>query len=474
MLFTSAVFLLFFAVFYACYLLLRGHRTGQNVLLLVANYVFYGWWDWRFLSLLLLTTWIDFAAGRWMGRVSGGIPRRWILVGALAFNLGMLGFFKYFNFFTDSAVELCSALGFHADAPTIRILLPLGISFYTFQAVSYVVDVYRLKTKPTGSLLDFSIYVAFFPLLISGPIERSDHLLPQIAAPRRITLEQLNAGVFLILWGFFKKLVIADNIGPIADEVFDGYLQQGGLNVILGALAFAFQIYCDFSGYSDIARGLAKLMGFDLILNFKLPYFALSPSDFWRRWHISLSTWLRDYLYIPLGGNRGTKLQTFRNLMVTMLLGGLWHGAAWNFVLWGALPWRHFGHLSGCGARRRIGQSMANAILGARCSAPNAADVRPHPDRVVPFPGGVVSSNRIHVVPCRPGNQHFHLVVCRQTRLLRRSTHCSFKSSNMCITTSLRHCDSPWCCRSRSMRFSLLMMLMFGNVGANEFIYFQF
>jgi alginate O-acetyltransferase complex protein AlgI len=223
----------------------------------------------------------------------------------------------------------------HAGFVTLNIVLPVGISFYTFQTMSYTIDIYRRKLTPTRNLLDFALFVSFFPQLVAGPIERAVNLLPQITSRRRITSSQINAGLFLLVWGYYKKVVIADNVAKIADQIFNGYTQYHGLDLLIGTLAFTLQILCDFSGYSDIARGLAKLMGFDLMVNFKLPYFALNPSDFWLRWHVSLSSWLRDYLYIPLGGNRGGSARTQRNLALTMLLGGLWHGAAWHFVIWG-------------------------------------------------------------------------------------------------------------------------------------------
>jgi D-alanyl-lipoteichoic acid acyltransferase DltB (MBOAT superfamily) len=254
---------------------------------------------------------------------------------SIAINLSILGFFKYFNFFAESLADLASLLGFDLDPIFLNIILPVGISFYTFQTMSYTIDVFRKRLQPTNSLLNFALFVAFFPQLVAGPIERAVHFLPQIEKPRRIRAEQISSGFFLIIWGFFKKSFVGDNVGQIADRIFNNYQDFSGLDLIIGVLAFAVQIYADFSGYSDIARGLARLMGFELIVNFKLPYFALNPSDFWRRWHISLSTWLRDYLYIPLGGSRKGNGRTYLNLFITMLLGGLWHGAAWNFVLWG-------------------------------------------------------------------------------------------------------------------------------------------
>ncbi len=335
MLFQSFVFVRFFLLFYVIYLLLARNLKAQNLLLLIASYIFYGFWDWRFLSLLWLSTIIDFFVGKFLAQTEDIKRRKLLLAISVVSNLSILGFFKYFNFFAASLINLFNLVGLQADTITLNILLPVGISFYTFQTLSYTIDIYRRKLEPAKNLLDFGVYIAFFPQLVAGPIERASNLIPQVTAPRKIKAGQVNAGLFLILWGYFKKIVVADNAALIANQVFNNYRDYQGLDLIIGTLAFTLQIYGDFSGYSDIARGLAKLMGFELMVNFNLPYFAINPSDFWSRWHISLSSWLRDYLYLPLGGNRHGKFNTYRNLTLTMLLGGLWHGAAWNFVLWG-------------------------------------------------------------------------------------------------------------------------------------------
>ncbi len=358
MLFTSRVFIAFFVLVYATYLLLRHRHRAQNRLLLVASYVFYGYWDWRFLSLLVLSTLVDYVVGARMARSDRTAVRRALLTTSIVANLGILATFKYFNFFAENFAAALGAFGLHADFATLNIVLPVGISFYTFQSMSYTIDVYRRQLEPTRDLLDFALYVSFFPQLVAGPIERAVRLLPQITTPRTVCATGVNAGLFLIVWGYFKKVVIADNVAVVADTVFNNYAQHQGLDLVLGALAFTVQIYCDFSAYSDIARGLAKLMGFELMLNFRLPYFARTPSEFWQRWHVSLSSWLRDYLYIPLGGNRGGALRTNRNLLTTMVLGGLWHGAAWNFVIWGVFHgailviYRGFARFSGTVARQ--------------------------------------------------------------------------------------------------------------------------
>ncbi|HEY1038532.1 MAG TPA: MBOAT family O-acyltransferase, partial [Bacteroidia bacterium] len=336
MMFNSLSFLGFFIIVYSSYLLFRKNFKIQNLILLIASYYFYSCWDWRFLFLLVFSTFLDYFTGAKIfdAKTQKG-KKRW-LVTSIGINLGFLAFFKYYNFFIDSFADLTGRLGFHVSLPVLSIVLPVGISFYTFHGLSYVLDLYNNKITPERNFVNYSLFVSFFPLLVAGPIERATHLLPQISKPRSINADQVNAGLFLIVWGFFKKVVIADNLARISDQVFSHpQWDFSGIDLWLGVFAFMFQIYCDFSGYSDIGRGISKLMGFELLMNFKLPYFSKDPSEFWQRWHISLSGWLRDYLYIPLGGNKNGKLKTYRNLMITMILGGLWHGAAWTFVLWG-------------------------------------------------------------------------------------------------------------------------------------------
>ena len=341
MVFNSLQFLWFFPVVYALYRACtplfgveRGRRA-ENGLLLVASYYFYAAWDYRFLALLAASTIVDYSCGLAMDRLTRERQRRFVMALSIAFNLSLLGFFKYFNFFADNLAALAAVLGWHLDFVTLRVLLPIGISFYTFVTMSYVIDVYRRDIRPTRNFVDFAVFVAYFPHLVAGPILRATKLLPQIQRPRRITGEQIRGGLWLIAWGFFQKVFVADNLAPLASRVFAHGSHPAGVNVLLGVYAFAFQIYGDFAGYSNIARGTSKLMGIELIENFRFPYLVRTPQAFWRHWHISLSTWLRDYLYIPLGGSRGTEGRTRRNLMITMLLGGLWHGAAWTFVLWG-------------------------------------------------------------------------------------------------------------------------------------------
>lgn len=333
MVFNSLHFVGFFLVVYALYRVLP-HRA-QNWLLLAASYYFYASWDWRYLSLLVGSTIVDYFVGRYLGRTTSPPRRRLALIASLVFNLGMLGFFKYFNFFAEGLASIFSAFGWRLDAVTVNVILPIGISFYTFMTISYVIDVYRGEIPTATNFIDFALFVAYFPHLVAGPILRASLLLPQIARPRTITRRQISEGLWLVAWGCFQKMFVADNLAPIVDSVFGPSATPTGLDVLVAAVAFAFQIYGDFAGYSNIARGISNLMGIELNVNFLFPYFVTSPQAFWRNWHISLSTWLRDYLYIPLGGNRGSTAKTNRNLMITMALGGLWHGAAWTFVLWG-------------------------------------------------------------------------------------------------------------------------------------------
>jgi alginate O-acetyltransferase complex protein AlgI len=333
MLFHTSTFAIFFALTYALYVCMR-HRQ-QNVLLLIASYVFYGYWDWRFLSLLAVSTLLDYSCALAIQGTDLPSARRGFLVISLCGNLGMLGFFKYFDWFAHSLQELAAGFGWHIDVFTLHVVLPVGISFYTFQTMSYVIDVYRRQVPATRNLLDFALSVAFFPHLVAGPIQRASSLLPQVERPRQVTEAQFHQGIWLVFLGFFKKVFIADNLAPIVNRAFAAGSDPSGAQVVVAVYAFAFQIYGDFSGYSDIARGISKLMGFELMVNFRMPYFARNPREFWQRWHISLSTWLRDYLYISLGGSRRGTARMYANLMLTMLLGGLWHGAAWTFVLWG-------------------------------------------------------------------------------------------------------------------------------------------
>lgn len=332
MLFHHGLFWLFFAAFTSLYLLCRSTIRARNLLVVAGSYFFYAAWDWRFLGLILFSTLLDYVAGLGIASARTEGQRRTWLWASVAGNLGVLGFFKYWNFFYENAAALLSMVGFTPHATSLKVVLPVGISFYTFQTMSYTLDVYARRIEPTRDLAAFAAYVAFFPQLVAGPIERARNLLPQFLTTRVLTPDALRSGLDLMIWGLFKKVVIADQLAPAVDLVFD--LERAPAVLTAAAtVAFGFQIYADFSGYSDIARGLARVLGFELMVNFNRPYCAARLSDFWRRWHISLSSWLRDYLYIPLGGGRTSHV--VRNLLLTMALGGLWHGAAWHFVLWG-------------------------------------------------------------------------------------------------------------------------------------------
>jgi alginate O-acetyltransferase complex protein AlgI len=337
MLFNSIEFLLFLPIVFVLYwFVFSKNLRVQNSVVLLSSYFFYGWWDYRFLSLIFLSTVIDYFIGLNIVKQSSEKKQRQLLWCSVLFNLSVLGFFKYYNFFIDSWVDLFNSLGYEIKSVwTLNIILPVGISFYTFQTMSYTIDIYRKKLEPTKDFIAFASFVSFFPQLVAGPIERASNLLPQILNKREFEYEQGVQGLRLILWGMFKKVVIADSLAPMVDNIFGNYQDLSGGTLWLGAIYFAFQIYCDFSGYSDIAIGTSKLFGFELMSNFKFPYFSRNIGEFWRRWHISLSTWFRDYLYIPLGGSQEGKWKSIRNIFVIFLVSGFWHGANWTFIFWG-------------------------------------------------------------------------------------------------------------------------------------------
>lgn len=337
MLFNSIDFAIFLPVVFALYWLLNKNLKWQNGLVVLASYVFYGWWDWRFLSLIVFSTLVDYAVGLTLQNSQSSTRRKLLLWLSIGVNLGFLGFFKYYNFFADNFVTAFSFFGQDISARSLDIILPVGISFYTFQTLSYTIDVYKRKMEPTADLIAFSAYVAFFPQLVAGPIERAQQLLPQFFRKRFFNYSQAVDGMRQILWGLFKKMVIADNCAVYADMAFNNSESASGSVLLMGAIFFAFQIYGDFSGYSDIAIGTARLFGFRLMQNFAFPYFSRDIAEFWRRWHISLSTWFRDYLYIPLGGSKGGLKMSIRNVFIIFVVSGFWHGANWTFIAWGAL-----------------------------------------------------------------------------------------------------------------------------------------
>jgi len=335
MVFHSSEFLIFLLTIFLCYWGLGKNFKTQNKLLLAASYFFYGWWDWRFLFLLLFSSLLDYVVGLNINK-SNDNKRNWLMLSIIC-NIAVLSFFKYFNFFIESFQVMAAFLGFAPNEFTLSIILPVGISFYTFQSLSYTIDIYRGSLKPTKNLVSFLAFISFFPQLVAGPIERASNLLPQIEGQRKFHIDLFNEGVLQILVGLFRKIVIADTLAIYVDSVFATPQLFGATTILLASFFFAFQIYYDFAGYSDMAIGIAKLFGFRFHQNFALPYFSKSVTSFWRKWHISFSTWLRDYIYIPLGGNRNGLKRTYFNVVVTMLVGGLWHGAAWSFVLWGGL-----------------------------------------------------------------------------------------------------------------------------------------
>lgn len=342
MLFNSIDFAIFLPIVFVLYWLLKSRLTAQNLLIAISSYVFYGWWDWRFLFLILFSTLIDYSVGFWMAKTEVSKHRKFLLWTSLIVNLGLLGFFKYYNFFIDNFVQAFSFFGVPLQPNSLNIILPVGISFYTFQTLSYTIDIYRGKLEPAKDFVSFAAFVSFFPQLVAGPIERATNLLPQFYTKRKFDYKQAVDGLRQILWGLFKKMVIADNCAVYANLIFNNSEDYSGSTLAMGAVFFAFQIYGDFSGYSDIAIGTSRLFGFNLMKNFAFPYFSRDIAEFWRRWHISLSTWFRDYLYIPLGGSRGDKGQQVRNVFIIFIVSGFWHGANWTFIIWGLLNAMYF------------------------------------------------------------------------------------------------------------------------------------
>ncbi len=338
MLFDTIDFAVYLPIVFALYWLVNDRDLKlQNSLILVASYIFYGWWDWRFLFLILCSTLLDYAIGRFIYQTSDKRKRKLLLWTSICVNVGFLGFFKYYNFFVENFTAAFSFWGININSNSLNIVLPVGISFYTFQTMSYTIDIYRNKLKPTKDFIAFAAFISFFPQLVAGPIERATRLLPQFYRKRKFNYACAVDGVRQILWGLFKKIVIANNFAVYVNDIFTNYEEYSGSTLVLGAVFFAFQIYCDFSGYSDIAIGTARLFGINLMKNFAFPYFSRDIAEFWRRWHISLSTWFRDYLYIPLGGSRGSLPKVIRNIFIIFLVSGFWHGANWTFVIWGGL-----------------------------------------------------------------------------------------------------------------------------------------
>ncbi|MBV1922393.1 MAG: MBOAT family protein, partial [Flavobacteriaceae bacterium] len=338
MLFNSIEFVIFLPIVFILYWFVFNKNIKiQNIVLLIASYVFYGWWDWRFLSLIVFSSFVDYFVGLGMNNTENSFKRKTYLWISICVNLGFLGFFKYYNFFAESFSDAFTLFGSSIDASRLNIILPVGISFYTFQTLSYSIDVYKRKLEPTKDGIAFFAFVSFFPQLVAGPIERATNLLPQFYSKRKFDYSNAIDGLRQILWGLFKKIVIADSCATYANLIFNNSAEYSGSTLFLGAIFFTFQIYGDFSGYSDIAIGTSRLFGFNLMKNFSFPYFSRDIAEFWRRWHISLSTWFRDYLYIPLGGSKGGTWMKVRNTFIIFIVSGFWHGANWTFIVWGAL-----------------------------------------------------------------------------------------------------------------------------------------
>ena len=338
MLFNSVEFGIFLPIVFILYwFVFKKNIKARNIFLITVSYIFYGWWDWRFLSLLIISSFVDYVVGIKITKSDNKKHQKLFLLLSIFVNLGFLGFFKYFNFFIDNFYDAFTILGTHFNKPSLKIILPVGISFYTFQTMSYSIDVYSKKLKATKDIFSFFAYVSFFPQLVAGPIERAKNLLPQFYTKKTFNYTQAADGMRQILWGFFKKIVIADNAAVYVNDIFANYTHYSGSTLVFGAILFAFQIYGDFSGYSDIAIGTARLFGFNLMQNFAYPYFSRDIAEFWRRWHISLSSWFKDYVYIPLGGSRGTKAKMIRNTFIIFIVSGFWHGANWTFIAWGTL-----------------------------------------------------------------------------------------------------------------------------------------
>jgi alginate O-acetyltransferase complex protein AlgI len=364
MIFNSLEFGIFLPLVFILYwFLFKNKLSAQNFLIVAASYVFYGWWDWRFLSLIIFSTLIDYFIGISLEKEERLSYRKLLLWSSIFVNLGFLGFFKYYNFFVDSFVDAFSFFGYKFGSSSLNILLPVGISFYTFQTLSYTIDVYKKNLKPTKDFFSFVAFVSFFPQLVAGPIERATNLLPQFHKKRIFNYKSASDGMRQILWGLFKKIVIADNCAIFANQIFDNYQDYSGSTLLLGSVFFALQIYGDFSGYSDIAIGTSRLFGFNLKQNFAFPYFSRDIAEFWRRWHISLSTWFRDYLYIPLGGSKGGVWSKIKNTFIIFIVSGLWHGANWTFIFWGFLNACYFLPLMILNKNRRYTDTIAEGRL---------------------------------------------------------------------------------------------------------------
>lgn len=478
MLFNSIDFGLFVVVvFFLYWFVAAGNTKRQNYILLGASYFFYACWDYRFLALLMFSTFLDYFTGIKIHQASTKAHRkRWLLI-SIFINLSFLGFFKYYNFFIDSFTSLFRDSTISSVSWTLHIILPVGISFYTFHGLSYVFDIYNQRTKPTTNFIDYSLFVSFFPLLVAGPIERATHLLPQVENPRTFTNAKAVDGLKQVLWGLFKKIVIADRCGAYANIIFDNSAEYSGSTLLIGAVLFSFQIYGDFSGYSDIALGTGRLFGFELLKNFSYPYFSRDIAEFWRRWHISLSSWFKDYLYIPLGGSKGSLWMKIRNTFIIFLVSGFWHGANWTFVAWGALNALYFlpllvlnRHRSNLDivAKGRLLPSLADALRIAVTFSLTVfawiffrAESLQHAWQ---YSRELFSASIFHKPEIAPVNTFLFILLFYVIEWLGREQPYAIAGLSLTWPTPAR-----WC-----FYYGLILMILFSIGNEQQFIYFQF
>ncbi len=478
MLFNSLDFAIFLPiVFLAYWFLTQKSLKAQNLLIVIASYVFYGWWDWRFLSLILFSTLVDYTIGLSLQKSESPRLRKRLLWASILVNIGFLGVFKYYNFFVDNFVTAFSFFGTPIQANSLDIILPVGISFYTFQTLSYTIDVYRNKLQPTSNFIAFVAFVSFFPQLVAGPIERATNLLPQFYTKRHFNYNKAVDGLRQILWGLFKKIVIADNCARYVDIIFDANQSYSGSTLVLGAVLFAFQIYGDFSGYSDIAIGTSRLFGFNLKQNFAFPYFSKDIAEFWRRWHISLSTWFRDYVYIPLGGSRGNKAQQIRNVFIIFIVSGFWHGANWTFIIWGALNALYFLPLlltnnnrnemeivakgKWLPSLRQLGQILLTFTLTTLAWIFFRAESMTH---ALEYLSGIMSSSLFTIPQIRPSYLFILLLLFLGLEWKGREGLYALESIGLTWKKPIRY----------ALYYALIFMIFYYSGEKQEFIYFQF
>ncbi len=477
MLFNSIPFAIFLPIVFLLYWSMQKRSLLlQNSFILITSYVFYGWWNWRFLSLIVLSSFVDYLVGIYLPKTNKRNKRRLLLTISIVVNLGLLGFFKYYNFFVFSFTELLNSIGLSADSHTLNLILPVGISFYTFKKLSYTIDIFHEKIKPTTNIIAFFSFVAFFPQLLAGPIDRASTLLPQFLKKRHFSDPMARDGLRQMLSGFMKKMIIADNLSPIVEDIFSNHAQYDGLSLVIGLFFLAIQLYCDFSGYSDIAIGTAKLFGFNLMQNFAFPYFSRDIAEFWRRWHISLSTWLRDYVYVPLCGKRPSRRKKAVNIVLTFTLCGLWHGASWTYVLWGFIHGLYFLPMTlakrhprfiGTAAQDRFFPSAKEVfaiiltftattfawIFFRSSSLSQAFD---YITRIISVP--YLNLNYSQYIPL-----FFAIVLLLFLEWIQRTKEHFLQIENL-------HVILRW-----MIYFSaIILLLVFGAFGSNEFIYFQF